>query len=98
MGSTRRAGAALRGQSGQGMGFWEYGNGPIPDGILVLHKCDNRPCVNYVEHLYLGNNSDNMRDAIRAGTLMIPIRKNGKFTGKMPLLLLDNEGLAILWT
>lgn len=32
----------------------------------VLHHCDNRPCCN-PRHLYLGNRSDNMRDAVRRG-------------------------------
>ncbi len=42
--------------------IWEQINGPIPDGLNLLHTCDNPPCVNYVEHLYLGTQSDNMRD------------------------------------
>jgi hypothetical protein len=25
---------------------WEFYNGPIPDKLLVLHKCDNPPCCN----------------------------------------------------
>jgi hypothetical protein len=45
---------------------WELEYGPIPDGLLVLHKCDNPPCVRH-EHLFLGSDADNVADMIVKG-------------------------------
>lgn len=49
---------------------FEIAHGPIPDGLLVCHRCDVRTCVRD-DHLFLGTNTDNMRDAQAKGRLVI---------------------------
>lgn len=53
---------------------WIFERGEIPEGLKVLHKCPgthNRSCVN-PEHLYLGTQADNIRDAVEQGTYNRP--------------------------
>ncbi len=45
---------------------WWLTYGYIPKNKMILHKCDNRRCVN-PEHLYPGTNTDNMRDRLNRG-------------------------------
>lgn len=45
---------------------WEFYRGEIPHGVLVLHRCDYRTCVN-PDHLFLGNHKDNTQDMMAKG-------------------------------
>lgn len=46
--------------------MWEIHRGPIPKGLVVLHRCDTPPCVN-LEHLTLGTQTENVRDMFAKG-------------------------------
>ncbi len=45
---------------------WAHANGPIPDGLCVLHRCDVRRCIN-PDHLFLGTYLENRWDCCRKG-------------------------------
>ena len=45
---------------------WVLTRGAIPQGLRVLHRCDNPPCCNPA-HLYLGTPAQNTADMISRG-------------------------------
>jgi hypothetical protein len=45
---------------------WELAGRTIPDGMKLLHSCDNPPCCD-VEHLFVGDDQDNLADMAKKG-------------------------------
>jgi hypothetical protein len=43
---------------------YEIHNGPIPEGMVIMHSCDNPPCVN-PDHLKIGTRLENNRDSVK---------------------------------
>jgi len=65
---------------------WELIYGPIPDGMLVCHTCDNTRCCN-PSHLFIGTQKDNMYDASRKGRLV----RSEEFRKNLSVAMLGNQ-------
>lgn len=45
---------------------WEFTYGPIPEGLVVMHICDNKICCR-IDHLRLGTQKQNLQDMKKKG-------------------------------
>ena len=70
--------------------------GPIPDGLHVLHQCDNPRCINPA-HLSIGTRSQNMKECSERGRARIPRTvKLGEENGASKLLDVDVRSIRRL--
>ena len=59
---------------------WEKANGrKIPEGMVVMHECDNRSCIN-PDHLRIGTHKENSEDMVRKGRSARGVRSGGAKT------------------
>lgn len=61
---------------------WIAFRSEIPEGMKVLHKCDNPKCIN-PDHLFLGTQAENMRDMQEKDRRHMPKGENHHFA-RMP--------------
>jgi len=73
--------------------MYELVNGPIPEGKVIMHTCDNPACINPA-HLRTGTLSENMEDCVRKNRLNNPKGEThfrSKFTSKDIIKIRNSE-------
>lgn len=70
---------------------YELHNGPIPDGYVVMHQCDNPSCVNPA-HLSVGTTAQNIKDAYNKGRKVTPFKAGAAHH----MAILDDEKVRFI--
>jgi hypothetical protein len=73
---------------------YELLHGPIPEGMLILHSCDNPPCCNPA-HLRVGTTRDNIADSKGRGRAN---RARGVDAGQVKLTEADVKSIRSAYT
>lgn len=63
--------------------------GPVPTGKVVMHKCDNRACIN-PQHIKLGTQAENMQDMKNKGRAL----KDMCYQGHPLIRYIDKNGYS----
>ena len=58
--------------------------GPLDPSLLLMHKCDNRSCIN-PGHLTAGTKKDNTQDAISKGRFKYSVKRFGSYNPRCKL-------------
>lgn len=67
---------------------------PPPPGLLVLHRCDNRLCVN-PDHIFFGTHKDNMQDCKAKGRMEFAYGEkqwNSKLKPQQVVEIIESKG------
>lgn len=105
MASTQKGtgyGKLGRGPAGSGWEYahriaWQLANGEIPTDLCVLHRCDNRICVN-PNHLFLGTKAVNADDRNRKGRTKPGRPSRGETNGRAKLSREDVVKIRLMRT
>jgi HNH endonuclease len=73
---------------------WALTNGPIPEGMNVLHHCDNPPCCNPAD-LFLGDHDANMADMVRKGRARARVPTSDRIAAYIEIKRLRREGRSL---
>ena len=69
---------------------YELNKGPIPEGMCILHSCDNRRCCN-PNHLSIGTQAENIKDKVNKNRQAIGSMNGTSKLTEDQVLLIKNK-------